>query len=204
MIVLLFLVDSEEDGVSKSLAPQACFHIRGGRKWTSLNNRRWLSLYLVSGNVMKPWPPKCLRRRALHLWERLSCPTISHSLHRYVFSGAHCRQRPKLLRNLSQMPPPPQPPNPIHIIFQSSSSCSRGLSIFYFPFSPPPLPCPPALSIFSNTLPTVQPVSLRFFFYSAFSLVALFHSLVRVSPLWQGRSPSRARSCLRFVNGDVM
>lgn len=97
---------------------------------------------------------------------------------------------------ISQTPPPPQPPNPIHIILQSSSSCSPGLSIFYFPFSPPPLPCPPALSIFSNILPTAQPVS-----FLSFTLVL---SLVRVSPLWQGRSPSRARSCLRFVNGDVM
>lgn len=103
---------------------------------------------------------------------------------------------------ISQTPPPPQLPNPFHIILQSSSSCSPGLSIFYFPFYSPPLPCPPALSIFSNALPTVQPVSLRFFnsvFYLSHSL-----TLVRVSPLWQGRSPSHARSCLRFVNGDVM
>lgn len=70
-------------------------------------------------------------------WLPLSCLTVSHNLHLYVFSDCHHRQCPKLLCSLSQTSPSPQPPNPVHIILQST--CSLGLLIFYFPFSTPPI-----------------------------------------------------------------
>lgn len=97
---------------------------------------------------------------------------------------------------ISQTPPPPQPPNPIHIILQSSSSCSPGVSIFHFPSSPPPLPCPPALSIFSNTLPTVQPVSLRFFF---FFFIFCLYSLTRSGQSFSSLTRSKPQPCSELL-----
>lgn len=93
-------------------------------------------------------------------------------------------------------PPPPQPPNPIHIILQSSSSCSPGLSIFYFPFSPPPLPPVLQLSPSSQTLPTVQPVSLRFFL---FFFNSVFHSLTRSGQSFSSLTRSKPQPCSELL-----
>lgn len=88
-------------------------------------------------------------------------------------------------------------PNPTHATLQSSSSCPPpDLSIFYFPVSFPSS-CPP--------LPPSSAACLQ-----PFSPSLLCPFLLFLDPaagfllLWQGRSPSRARSCLKFVNGDVM
>lgn len=90
LIVVLFLEKKEVDGVSQLLVSIKCFQIRKERKQTGLNNRGRIGL-----------SPESLRRRVGHLWELLSWPTVSHRLHRYVFSDGHLRRCLKLLRNLS-------------------------------------------------------------------------------------------------------
>lgn len=74
---------------------------------------------------------------------------------------------------------------------------------FLFSLSFPSLFARSALPVFSNTYYSSAFLSI-FFFIPYFLLPLSLLDLVRVSPLWQGRSPSRARSCLRSVNGDVM
>lgn len=148
--------------------PETSFQIRGGRKRTGFNNS-------VS-EVGKAVTPKRLRRRAGHLCELLSCPIDTFSAMAITVSAlSYSAISP------TSPPPPPQPPNPI---LQSSSSCSPGLSIFYFPFSPPsssPLSSS-SFHLLKHTSHSSACLSEAFFFSPSLSFTLLL-DLVRVSPL---------------------
>lgn len=170
---------NETDGVSQTRVPEMCFQIRGGWKWTGLNKRR------------RSRKAKCLRRRAALLSHRLTSPSMD------TFSAMAITVSALSYSAISQTPPPPQPPNPIHIILQSSSSCSPGLSIFYFPFSPSSSSLSSSTpSIFSNTLPTVQPVSLTFLKKNSFSL---FHSLTQSGQSFSSLTRSKPQPCSELL-----
>lgn len=116
----------------------------------------------LTGGGGKLWPPQASQGRS---WSPL-VGAVSRRLRRWA--SLKKTLIPVSVLSYSAISPY-TPPNPIHLTLQSSSSRSPAVSIFYFPLSWPPHAHPPALSVFSNPLPTVQPVSRRFFIPSLLS-----------------------------------
>lgn len=123
-----------------------------------------------NGHVSISEVKSCLRRRAGRLWEPPSRPTVSHRVHRYVFSHGHHRQCLKLLRNLSNAtsstsssssPAPKSHPHHPSIFILL---LPRLIDFLFSLFSPSSPPHPPALSIFSNTSNSPACLSEVFFF----------------------------------------
>lgn len=133
--------------------------------------------------------PKCLRRRAGHLWELLSCPAVSHRLHRYVFSDGHHRQRPKLLRNRFHATSSPAPKSHPHHPSIFILLLPRLIDFLFSLFSPSSPLSSSSLHLLKHTSYSsdcVSEISSSFFFTPSFlsSLsFTLLLDLVRVSPL---------------------
>lgn len=152
-----------------------------------------------NGHVSISEVKSCLRRRAGRLWEPPSRPTVSHRVHRYVFSHGHHRQCLKLLRNLSNATssssssaPKSHPHHPSIFILLLPRLIDFLFSLFS-PSSPPVLQLSPS----SQTLPTVQPVSLRFFFIFFFNSV--FHSLTRSGQSFSSLTRSKPQPCSELL-----
>lgn len=167
-------MDNEADGVS-TVAEflRRVFRSEEVENWTGPNNRRRLGSRMSQNETN--WSPlgAAVPLSRIAFIDAFSAMAITVSALSYSA--------------ISQTPPPPlNPPplNPIHIILQSSSSCSRGLSIFYFPFPPPPLLSVLQPSPSSRTLFQQFSLSLSEVFFSLLSLsFTLLLDLVRVSPL---------------------
>lgn len=142
------------------------------RKWTCLNIGKVKNFFFCD--------PEWLRSWVGHLCELRSSPLFHIAFIDTFFSVMAITVSALSYSAISQMPPPPQPPNPSKSSFNLHLPALPAYWFSIFPLLPPPLPVL-QLSPSSLTLSTVQPVSLRFFFF--FFLNSVFHSLT-----WSGQS----------------
>ncbi len=167
--------------MSQLQVPETCFQIRGGRKWTGLNNGRRL------GPSWSAMTPKRLRRRAGHLWELLSCPTVSDRFHRYIFSDGHHRQCPKLLRNLSNATSSPAPKSHPHHPSIFILLLPRLIDFLFSLFSP-------SSPLSSSSLHLLKHTS-----YSSACLFSLFHSRTQSGQSFSSLTRSKPQPCSELL-----